>query len=150
MKNKTLSIILVIICFICSHKGMSQNSPAKWQEQIESIKGNVFNEGFGDLNHLSLMGYTYKGVIKSETEKLEIVNMLFSEDAPTILNYPPMLTKDTITAGDSCLIEEKSIPVFKIISISEMRKIVKSAGIEDPIIKVKEKLNEIIKIGLNI
>ena len=141
-----LRIIMILLCFAYSHKGMSQNSTKSWKEELEYAIQNS-NKNSNDSIHLSLIKYTHKGIIDSEALKLDIINQLLSEDAPTVLNYPPVVTKDTITTDSSCVIKEKHYPIFKIISISEMREIVKSAGLEDPTIPFKEKLREIIKIG---
>ena len=149
MKTLKLTVtrgIIILLCFAYFHKGMSQNPPKTWKEQLEYVIQNS-NNNFNDSIHLSLIKYTHKGVINSEAQKLKIINLLFSEDAPTVLSYPPAVTKDTVTIGDSCVIKEKSYPIFKIISISKMREIVKTAGLEDPTMQAREKLKEIIKIG---
>lgn len=149
MKKETLTlirIVMVVICCAYCHIIMSQPPPAAWKKEIEYAIKNP-NKISNDSSQLYLTKYTYIGVISSEAKKLELISQLLDKDAPTILIYPPVITKDTVIIGDSCIIKKKSHPVFKVITIAEMRDIIKSAGLEDPTIQAREKLGELIKIG---
>lgn len=145
-KINLIRMIIVVFCFIYSHESVSQTPLLTWEKQIENMMKKS-SEKSNDASRLELVNYAFKGTISTEDKKTEVLNLLLSDDAPYVLNYPPIIIRDTIAGGDTCLIKEKRLPVFKIISICDMRKIVELSSEEDPIIKVKEGLGKMIKIG---
>ena len=80
MKNKLLStlyIALFSVCFIYASSRVSQDSPTTWQEQLEFSKNKIYEENEGDVHHLRLVNYIYKGVIRHQNEKDDCIVLIF-------------------------------------------------------------------------
>ncbi len=52
-----------------------------------SFKNSFNEENRGDVSFLKLLGYTYKGIIGSQTVKSDIIDSLLSYNAPAILHF---------------------------------------------------------------
>lgn len=150
MKKSLLSSLFMfffVICLLSGNRSIAQDMLTTWQEQLDYVKNNSDKENGGDLSHLILINYTYKGTIKSETDKSGIIASFLSHDSPVILHLPPVITRDTTIVGDSCIIQEKRFPKFEIISIGEMLDIAESINEENPIPQIEEELYKLIEIG---
>ena len=146
---RLLFLSINLICLMCTNMSFAQDTLSIWQKQLEYMKNKTYKENNGDLNHLILKEYMYKGTIGSEVEKSRIIDSILSYDAPSILFLPPEIIRDTIMMGDSCVIKEKRFPRFDIISIGKMMEIVDTMNIEYPFIMMKESLCMLIEIGFN-
>ena len=71
-------VLYTNVCF-------SQNTPTTWQDRLEALKNSFNEENRGDVSFLKLLGYTYKGIIGSQTVKSDIIDSLLSYNAPAIL-----------------------------------------------------------------
>lgn len=140
-------VILVAICLLFANTSFSQNRPTTWQEQLDYLNNKCSVDTISDYYYLNLINYTYKGVIKSEINKSEIIDSILSYNAPTVLKLIPTFTRDTTYRGDTCVIQEKGLPKFEIISIRKAMGIAESTGTEIPIQKIKEQLRDLFKIG---
>ena len=60
-----------------------------WQDRLEALKNSFNEENRGDVSFLKLLGYTYKGIIGSQTVKSDIIDSLLSYNAPAILHLLP-------------------------------------------------------------
>lgn len=108
--SRSLCLILFAVCFLYANRSISQDTLVPtWQEQLDYVKNNPYKVNEGDASHLNLINYTYKGVIKSEIDKNEIIDSLLSRDAPIVMHLPPIIRIDTIITGDSCVIQEKKL-----------------------------------------
>lgn len=142
-----VSVILVVMCLSFANASLSQNNPTTWQEQLDDLKNKSGIDSVSDYYYLNLINYTYKGVIKSEFNKSEIIDSLFSYNAPVVLNLPPVIIRDTTYKGDTCVIQEKALPKFEIISIRKVLEVAESMGKENPIIEVRKRLRDLLKVG---
>lgn len=150
MKIKYFNWVYVCLCAVCFLYGKecsSQNVPTTWQGQIEFMKIRVNREKGGDANDLSIINYTYKGIIGSEAKKAVIIDSMLSFDSPAVLRLSPVLKRDTVTEGDSCRIREVKLPKFEIVSNRQMTELAESKGEEDPLVLIRKLLNSLIEPG---
>ena len=149
MKNKLLStlyIALFSVCFIYASSRVSQDSPTTWQEQLEFAKNKIYEENEGDVHHLRLVNYIYKGVIRHQNEKDDIIDSLFSCNAPYVHNLTPIIMRDTTITSDSYAIHQKSFPRFEIITVG---KIIELSGTMEvnPFKQIRQQLTQLIQVG---
>jgi hypothetical protein len=99
MKN-TIKNLLTVVAALCiagafGHQAMeephvplstptSQSEPKTWQEQVKYALDKSTNQTRGD-GSLSLIGYSYRGTIESESEIPGILEDLFSDDVPMVV-----------------------------------------------------------------
>lgn len=111
-----------------------------------SFKNSFNEENRGDVSFLKLLGYTYKGIIGSQTVKSDIIDSLLSYNAPAILHLPPIVMRDTVSRGDSCVIRERVLPKFEIISIRKRLEIAESIGEKSLLTSLRQQLNNLIHL----
>lgn len=140
-----LSVIFFIACLLCPEVGFSQNNPVIWQAQLEWGKNHSRQEEGSDLNDLNLITYTYKGIIGSEANKRRIIDSLFSYDAPAVFLLPPIVVTDTLVKGDSCIIQEKDLLKFEIVTIRKLMEMIGVAEDDNPLTQTRQRLNKSIK-----
>ncbi len=149
MKKRVLSslfMVLFAVCFIYANRDISQDSLTTWQEQLEYAKNNLGEVNEVDVDHLKLLNYTYKGVIKSKKKKDEIIDSLLSCDAPFVMHLPPIIRRDTTITGNSYVIHKKSFPRFEIITVCEMVELVGTME-ENPVKQMRQQLAQLIQVG---
>lgn len=147
--TKLISLLLYLLFFVLhfsfADESVSQKPLTTWQEQLDYMKNGA------DAADLCLINYTYKGVIKSELDKTKVIDSLFSDDSPIVLNSPPVIEIDTITLdSNSYEIVEKKVPKFEIILISKVAEESRLKGEENPFIKIKQQFETVIKIGFEV
>lgn len=147
MERRYLNLFSVIFLAIFPNANIiyAQNQPTTWQEQLEYAKNSI-KEKKSDEAYLNIVDYTYKGVIGSEIIKCRIIDSLLSYNAPAVLRLPPEIIRDTIIKGDSCMIHERFLPKFEIISFRKVLEVADSLGKENFIEVVRKQLNDLIKI----
>lgn len=149
MKNKlliTLFITLFTVCCIYANNSVSQDSPTTWQQQLELAKNKIYEENEGDVHHLRLVNYIYKGVIRHRKEKDEIIDSLFSSDAPYVHNLTPIIMRDTTITSDSYAIHQKSFPRFEIITVGKMIELSGTMEV-NPFKQIRQHLTQLIQVG---
>lgn len=149
MKNKLLStlyIALFSVCFIYASSRVSQDSPTTWQEQLEFAKNKIYEENEGDVHHLRLVNYIYKGVIRHQNEKDDIIDSLFSCNAPYVHNLTPIIMRDTTITSDSYAIHQKSFPRFEIITVGKMIELSGTMEV-NPLKQIRQQITQLIQVG---
>ena len=114
MEKKSFNLFYFVILIsgvLYTNVCFSQNTPTTWQDRLEALKNSFNEENRGDVSFLKLLGYTYKGIIGSQTVKSDIIDSLLSYNAPAILHLPPIVMRDTVSRGDSCVIRERVLPI---------------------------------------
>ena len=147
--SKSLHLILFAVCFLFATKGFSQESNMNtWQEQLNYRINNAPKDIEGDAKHLKLIKYTYKGKIKSEIEKKDIIDSLLSSNAPFVKNSPPITVTDTIIRKGHREIREKHFAKFDITTIHEMMEDINTKEEVDQYVRImKKELEEHIQVG---
>ncbi len=64
-----LCIVSFAIRSVYANRGISQDTLSTWQEQLEYARNNMDVEG--DVVHLKLLNYTYKGMINSQRKRMK-------------------------------------------------------------------------------
>lgn len=146
----SLCMIFFALCFLNANgnENVAQDTLTTWQNLLDYAKNHPHKENEGDLSHLRLTNYTYKGTIKSAIDKSKIIDSLLSCNAPIAMHLPPIIIKDTTLVGDSYAIQEKSFPKFEIVTICKLVEIAETKGEENPIILMSQELGERIKVGM--
>ena len=100
MEKKSFNLFYFVILIsgvLYTNVCFSQNTPTTWQDRLEALKNSFNEENRGDVSFLKLLGYTYKGIIGSQTVKSDIIDSLLSYNAPAILHLPPIVMRDTVS-----------------------------------------------------
>ena len=153
MEKKSFNLFYFVILIsgvLYTNVCFSQNTPTTWQDRLEALKNSFNEENRGDVSFLKLLGYTYKGIIGSQTVKSDIIDSLLSYNAPAILHLPPIVMRDTVSRGDSCVIRERVLPKFEIISIRKRLEIAESIGEKSLLTSLRQQLNNLIHLNLNV
>ena len=148
--SRMIPLCAYILCISCIpfFNIYSQNILKTWEEQLHYLKDNPDKEQLGDIGHLHLINYTYMGVIESETDKIKIMDSLFSYNAPTILHLPPLIVNDTIITDNSYEIRVMEFPMFEITTMGILINIYESREEGELVIKhAQEELGKIIEVG---
>ena len=85
MEKKSFNLFYFVILIsgvLYTNVCFSQNTPTTWQDRLEALKNSFNEENRGDVSFLKLLGYTYKGIIGSQTVKSDIIDSLLSYNAP--------------------------------------------------------------------
>ena len=149
MEKKSFNLFYFVILIsgvLYTNVCFSQNTPTTWQDRLEALKNSFNEENRGDVSFLKLLGYTYKGIIGSQTVKSDIIDSLLSYNAPAILHLPPIVMRDTVSRGDSCVIRERVLPKFEIISIRKLLEIAESIGEKSLLTSLRQQLNNLIHL----
>ena len=149
MEKKSFNLFYFVILIsgvLYTNVCFSQNTPTTWQDRLEALKNSFNEENRGDVSFLKLLGYTYKGIIGSQTVKSDIIDSLLSYNAPAILHLPPIVMRDTVSRGDSCVIRERVLPKFEIISIRKRLEIAESIGEKSLLTSLRQQLNNLIHL----
>ena len=149
MKNKLLSTLYIAVfsvCFIYASSRVSKDSPTTWQEQLEFAKNKIYEENEGDAYHLRLVNYIYKGVIRHQNEKDDIIDSLFSCNAPYVHNLTPIIMRDTTITSDSYAIHPKSFPRFEIITVGKMIELSGTMEV-NPLKQIRQQITQLIQVG---
>lgn len=153
MKRKfNLSLFLIpAACLLCVNVGFSQDkrdSLKTWQQQMEYAKNKPSTvEDLGGGNAWKLIGYTYKGVIDSESTKSAVIDSIYSPDAPFPLLLPPIVVTDTTYSGDTCIITANRYPKFEVVTVGRAMEIADSLGMENVQEQFRQGLKNFIQIG---
>ena len=148
-KKKSFNLFYFVILIsgvLYTNVCFSQNTPTTWQDRLEALKNSFNEENRGDVSFLKLLGYTYKGIIGSQTVKSDIIDSLLSYNAPAILHLPPIVMRDTVSRGDSCVIRERMLPKFEIISIRKRLEIAESIGEKSLLTSLRQPDNNLIHL----
>ena len=148
-KKKSFNLFYFVILIsgvLYTNVCFSQNTPTTWQDRLEALKNSFNEENMCDVSFLKLLGYTYKGIIGSQTVKSDIIDSLLSYNAPAILHLPPIVMRDTVSRGDSCVIRERVLPKFEIISIRKRLEIAESIGEKSLLTSLRQQLNNLIHL----
>ena len=136
MEKKSFNLFYFVILIsgvLYTNVCFSQNTPTTWQDRLEALKNSFNEENRGD-----------KGIIGSQTVKSDIIDSLLSYNAPAILHLPPIVMRDTVSRGDSCVIRERMLPKFEIISIRKRLEIAESIGEKSLLTSLRQQLNNLI------
>ena len=132
MEKKSFNLFYFVILIsgvLYTNVCFSQNTPTTWQDRLEALKNSFNEENRGDVSFLKLLGYTYKGIIGSQTVKSDIIDSLLSYNAPAILHLPPIV-----------------MPKFEIISIRKRLEIAESIGEKSLLTSLRQQLNNLIHL----
>ena len=139
MEKKSFNLFYFVILIsgvLYTNVCFSQNTPTTWQDRLEALKNSFNEENRGDVSFLKLLGYTYKGIIGSQTVKSDIIDSL--------LSY--IVMRDTVSKGDSCVIRERVLPKFEIISIRKRLEIAESIGEKSLLTSLRQQLDNLIHL----
>ena len=144
---KKCKMFLLVSCFLYASIAISQSlqdSLITWKDKVEYAKNRVPNvEEKGDGKYLTLIDYTYKGVIESESVKSAIIDSMLSPDAPFPLELPPVIVTDTTYSKDERIITKTKYPIFDIITVGK--------AIEAPYLlnrdELRQAFNNIVRVG---
>ena len=87
---------------------------------LEYMKNDTAKDWMGDLKHLKLLKYTYKGKIKSEKDKYSVIEATYSDKAPAVSMLPNLVISDTTYTETDMTIHQKIYPQFKIVTVRQM------------------------------
>ncbi|WP_156032855.1 hypothetical protein [Prevotella sp. 10(H)] len=144
---KKIKLFLLVSCFLYASIAASQSlqdSLITWKDKVEYAKNRVPDEEEkGDSKYLTLIDYTYKGVIESESVKSAIIDSMLSPDAPFPIELPPIIVTDTTYSEDRRTITKTKYPLFDIITVGK--------AIEAPYLidrdKLRQTFNYAVRVG---
>lgn len=144
---KKSKMFLLVSCFLYTSIAASQSlqdSLTTWKDKVEYVKNRVPNEEEkGDGKYLTLIDYTYKGVIESESVKSAIIDSMLSPDAPFPLILPPLIVADTTYSENMRTITKTEYPIFDIITVGK--------AIEAPHLldrdELRQTFNYVVRVG---
>lgn len=150
MKNRIFSSLCVILfmeCFLYANYGVSQINKPTWKKQLDSTIDSLCIMSNGDSNCLNLSKYSYKGVIDTKEDKDKIIDSLLANDAPFVMNFPPITESDTIIMDDSSYeVHKINLPVFEIITVGEAMELVEFMD-DNMFERIERQLVQLIQIG---
>lgn len=151
--KKSLIFITCILAgtVIISYAGRIADPPATWQEQLESLKTNPVKTGVEDKDALKLVGYSYKGIIKSEDEKFRILDAMFSEESPILMPIRKLkVPADTVRQGNTRVVESVEKYEYDILTVGRLGAIADSLGVINPILQAKSEVGGIMAVGFDL
>lgn len=101
-----------------------------WQEQLEYAKNNNNVTTRSSSNEIYFVGHTYNGKINTKSQKSELLEQLFADDADIVMYL------DSLN--------------FEIVSLKMVRQKAKSMGVNDPSETLRLQLDSAIKVGMDI
>ncbi len=143
--RNTLSVFFLMSLFLLVPVICAQKSQPIWQKHLEYLKNDTAKNWMGDLKHLKLLKYTYKGKIKSEKDKYSVIEATYSDKAPAVSVLPNLVISDTTYTETDITIHQKIYPQFKIVTVRQMVDAGKLT--EDSIAMLKQRLYENIETG---
>lgn len=152
MKRSLIFITCILAgTVIISYAGRIADPPATWQQQLESLKANSVKTGAGDNDALKLVGYSHKGVIKSEDEKFRILDAMFSEESPILIPLGRVdVPVDTVRCGNTCVVERVGKYEYDIITVGRLGAIADSLGVINPIPQAKSEIASLMAVGFDL
>ncbi len=133
MEKKSFNLFYFVILIsgvLYTNVCFSQNTPTTWQDRLEALKNSFNEENRGDVSFV----------------KSDIIDSLLSYNAPAILHLPPIVMRDTVSRGDSCVIRERVLPKFEIISIRKRLEIAEYIGEKSLLTSLRQQLNNLIHL----
>ncbi|MDD3038305.1 hypothetical protein [Bacteroides sp.] len=140
----TISIFLLASLFLFVPVSHTQNSQTTCQKFLEYLNDWTSN-CVGDLNHLKLVNYTYKGEIKSEKNKSRVIEAIYSDKAPFVSVLSDLVISDTTFTDTDIKIQQKIYPNFEIVTVRQM--VDGGKLTEDSIAMLKKRLYKNVGIG---
>jgi hypothetical protein len=144
---KKSKMFLLVNCFLYASIAASQSlqdSLITWKDKVEYAKNRVSNvEEKGDGKYLTLIDYTYKGVIESESVKSAIIDSMLSPDAPFPLELPPVIVADTTYSEGVRTITNTKHPRFDVITVGKATEAPYSLSRDE----LRQTFNNIVRVG---
>lgn len=139
-----LSAIFLVNFFLFVPVLHAQHSQSDWQEGLEKMK-NDLSQGIDGFEQLKLVDYTYKGAIRSDEEKTQIIDAMYADNAPmSVVLSTDRVQNTTITDTDT-IIEQKYFPKFEITTVRRALDTGKLSA--DSISAIKQILQKNISLG---
>lgn len=149
-KSLLLRVSFLLVCCLCVNVSFSQCSLPIWQEYFERAKNEPYKEFVSDADFLHLVGYTYRGAIKTEAEKAVVIDSLLSDYSIALLKFPPIVVRDTIVTDSSREFREQCFPRFEFITKRVIAQLAQLEGLENPFIQLRVEFEEMIKVGFEV
>ena len=113
MRKKSLLMLFAsLVLMSCGQKNSA------WEKSLNFIQEEN-SQAVGDLKQLKLVDYTYKGKIKSEEQKIQVIDAMCADEAPITSVLSTIVISDTTLTETDSIIKQRTFPVFEITTIRQ-------------------------------